>query len=101
MALIEVEKVKTTWRAVEFDASAGADSYRDVNELFEWAGTSGILNCLDEWSPNIEVPEKKPAYPGETRPVFVQHGNYIVANSRGKVEVLTDDEYNERFKEKK
>lgn len=100
MAVIEVKKVKIKWRAVEFDASQGSESFADLNELLSWCGNREIVNNLDEWMPNIEVPEKKPTYPGETRPVYVQHGGYIVANNRGKVEVLTDDEFYERFKEK-
>lgn len=100
MPVIEVERVKIKWRAVEYDASQGSDSYDDVDELFDWAQARGHVNCLDEWMPNIEIPVKKPSFPGETRPVYVQHGGYIVANNRGKVEVLTDDEFYERFKEK-
>jgi hypothetical protein len=103
MALLEIEKNPIKWRAVEFDNSQGSESYEEVHELFDWAGTagSGILNCLDEWMPCIEFPEKKPAYPGETRSVYLNHGDYIVANNRGKVEVLTDDEFYERFRVKK
>lgn len=100
--MIEVKKIKTQWRAVEFDASAGSDSYDEVNELFEWAGVRGrgIMNSLDEYMPSIEVPMKKPSYPGETESVYVKHGGWIVASSRGKVEVLTADEFNERFEDK-
>lgn len=99
MKLLEVEKVKIQWRAVEFDGSQGSESYEDVDELFNWAGTcgSGIINCLNEYKPCIEFPAKKPSYPGETHPVYVKHGDYIVANSRGKVEVLTYDEFYQRF----
>lgn len=98
--MIKVKKIKTQYRAVEFDGSKGSDSFREVDELLDWAEARGHVNCLDEWSPNIEVPVKKPSYPGETRAVYVQHGGWIVASSRGKVEVLTDDEYSERFEEK-
>jgi hypothetical protein len=100
MSIIEVEKVKTEWRAVEFDGSQGSDSYDEVEDLFDWSGAQGYLNCLDEYLPNIEVPVKKPTYPGETRTAYIQHGGYVVANNRGKVEVLTDDEFYVRFKEK-
>lgn len=102
MGVLDIEKNPIKWRAVEFDNSQGSESFEEVNELFDWAKVygSGILNCLDDWSPNIEFPMKKPNYPGETRCVYVKHGDYIVANNRGKVEVLDDDEFYERFRVK-
>lgn len=101
--MIKVEKIKTEYRAVEFDGSAGSESYADVIALFDWADAyrNGFINCLNEYMPSIDFPAKKPTYPGETRCVYVQHGGWIVASSRGKVEVLTDDEYYEKFKESK
>lgn len=100
MALIEVKKVKTKWRAVEFDGSQGSETYEEVNELFNWAGTYGYGNYTNTHRPHIAFPEKKPAYPGEKRDVHLRHGDYIVANNRGKVEVMDNDEFYERFKEK-
>lgn len=101
--MIEVKKIKTEYRAVEFDASAGSESYADVNELFDWAGVwrTGVINSVGDYMPSIDFPAKKPTYPGDTRSVIVRHGGWIVASSRGKVKVLTDDEYYEKFKESK
>lgn len=97
--MLAVKKIKTEWRAVEFDGSQGSDSYEDLNELFDWGQVygQGIINCLDERTPNIEFPEKKPNYPGETRSVYVKHGDWIVVSSRGKVKVMTEDEFYERY----
>jgi hypothetical protein len=101
VSIIDVEKRPIEWKAVEFDASNGSDSYNEVFTLFDWAGArQGYQNCLDEYMPCIEVPEKKPTYPGETRSIYVKHGWYIVASNRGKVEVLDNDEFYERFREK-
>ena len=98
--MIEVTKIKTEWRAVQFDASAGSDSFDDVLALFDWSRARGYINSLKDWMPSIDVPEKTPQYPGETRSVYVKHGDWIVGSSRGTVKVLTDYEYNEKFKEK-
>jgi hypothetical protein len=100
MSAVEVKKIKTEYRAVEFDGSEGSESFDDVNELFDWGTVRGHINALDEYSPYVAVPEKKPTYPGETRSVYVNHRDWIVVSSRGKVKVLTDDEFNEKFKEK-
>jgi hypothetical protein len=102
MPVIEIEKVKIEWRAVEFDGSAGSESRDDVERLFDWAQAQvhGYVNCLDEYMPCIEIPEKKPRFPGETCYAYVNHGDYIIANNRGKVEVLTADEFYVRFREK-
>ena len=100
MTVVKVQKVKTEWRGVEFDGSQGSESYDDVDRLFDWAQVRGHVNCLNDYMPCIEVPVKKPTYPGETRCVYVQHGGWIVASNRGKVLVLTADEYYEKFEEK-
>lgn len=100
--MIKVKKIKTEYRAVEFDASAGSDSLAEVDVLFDWAGVwrTGVINSVGDYMPSIDFPAKKPTYPGEMRNVVVRHGEWIVASSRGKVKVMTDNEYSEKFEEK-
>ena len=98
MSTVEVKKIKTEWRAVEFDGSEGSESYEDIRELLDWSGCVGVYNYahVEYGNPHICISSKKP----NSYDKYLNHGDWIVASSRGKVKVLTADEFNDKFKEK-
>lgn len=85
-----VTKIPVTYRAVQWTCAEGDE----IRELLE--GTSAYPYVSDGDYSYIYLYDKKGN--GEERYLLV--GDWIVVSSKGKVEILEDDDYKEKYEER-
>lgn len=92
MAAKDVRKIRTRYKAVQWTEQKKDAS--DIVDLFDEFGVEGYTYFTDDMKyAEINISNSKTG----SEYHLLKHGQWVVASSKGKVEVLFDDQYTEKY----
>lgn len=94
MTVRDVHKIKTTYRAVQWKQDT--DSAEDIRGLFDWGKVDGYHYFSDDYEyAELNLAAEKIGHQYH----LLKNGQWVVVSSKGKVEVLSEDQYTEKYED--